>query len=171
MSSASIAVTLAGAADRPALMRVLAGMGAYYDEVLGHTRIVAAAEALASPANRAGLFCLIGRAEDEPAGLVALSGFFPARDFTWGPLLHDIFVMAAHRGTRTARALMRGAMRFAANGKYSRVEWGTAEENLRARAFYTKLGVAPTAQLSYRLEDEALAEAAQGRWPVPEEDT
>ena len=65
------------------------------------------------------------------------------------------------RGTRAARALMRGAMRFAVTGGYSRVEWGTAEENLRARAFYAKLGTAPAARLSYRLEDEALAEAAR----------
>ena len=171
MSSASIAVALAGIADRPALMRVLAEMGAYYDELLGHTRLVAAAEALTSPANRAGPFCLIARAGDEPAGLVALSGFFPARDFTWGLLLRDIFVMEAHRGTRAARALMRGTMRFAVTGGYSRVEWGTAEENLRARAFYARLGTAPAARLTYRLEDEALAEAAQGLWPAPEEET
>ena len=171
MSSASIAVTLAGPPDRPALMRVLAEMGAYYDELLGHTRLVATAEALTSPANRAGPFCLIARAGDEPAGLVSLSGFFPARDFTWGLLLKDIFVMEAQRGTRAARALMRGAMRFAAAGNYSRVEWGTGEENLRALAFYAKLGVAPAARLSYRLENEALAEAAQGLWPAPEEET
>lgn len=171
MSSASIAVTLAGPPDRPALMRVLAEMGAYYDELLGHTRLVAAAEALTSPANRAGPFCLIARAGDEPAGLVSLSGFFPAQDFTWGLLLKDVFVMEAHRGTRAARALMRGAMRFAVTGGYSRVDWATGEENLRARAFYAKLGVAPAARLSYRLENEVLAEAAQGRWPVPEEET
>jgi GNAT superfamily N-acetyltransferase len=171
MYSASIAVTLAGTADRPALMRVLAEMGAYYDELLGHTRLVAAAEALTSPANRAGPFCLIARAGDEPAGLVSLSGFFPAQDFTWGLLLKNIFVMEAHRGTRAARALMRGAMRFAVTGGYSRVDWATGEENLRARAFYAKLGTAPAARLSYRLEDEALAEAAQGRWPVPKEET
>ncbi|MCA3366007.1 MAG: GNAT family N-acetyltransferase [Roseomonas sp.] len=171
MSSASIAVTLAGPPDRPALMRVLAEMGAYHDELLGHTRLNAAAEALTAPVNRAGPFCLIARAGDEPAGLVSLAGFFPARDFTWGLMLRDIFVTEAHRGTRAARALMRGAMRFAATGGYSRVEWSVAEENLRARAFYAKLGAAPLPRLSYRFEDEALAEAAQGRWPVPEEET
>ena len=171
MTATSISVTLAGPPDRPALMRVLAEMGDFYDEVLGHTRLVAAAEALTSPANRAGPFCLIGRAGDEPAGLVSLSGFFPARDFTWGLLLRDIFVMEAHRGTRAARALMRAAMRFAAAGDYSRVEWGTGEENLRARAFYAKLGAAPLARLSYRFEDQVLADAAEGRWPVPEEAT
>jgi len=171
MSSASIAVTLAGPPDRPALMRVLAEMGAYYDELLGHTRLVAAAEALTSPANRAGPFCLIARAGDEPAGLVSLSGFFPAQDFTWGLLLKDVFVMEAHRGTRAARALMRGAMRFAVTGGYSRVDWGTSEENLRAHAFYGKLGAAPLARLSYRFQDQALNDAAEGRWPVPEEET
>ena len=171
MTTAGINVALAGVADRPALMRVLAEMGAYYDELLGHKRLIAAAEALTSPANRAGPFCLIARAGDEPAGMVVLAGFFPARDFTWGLLLRDVFVMEAHRGTRAARALMRGAMRFAASGNYSRVEWGTAEENLRARAFYAKLGITPEARLSYRLEDEALAEAAHGLWPVQEEET
>ena len=171
MSSASITVVLAGLPDRPALMRVLAEMSAYYDEFSGRKRLVAAAEALTAPANRAGPFCLIARAGDEPAGLVSLSGFFPARDFTWGLLLKDVFVMEAYRGTRAARALMRGAMRFAVTGGYSRVDWGTGEENLRARAFYAKLGTAPAARLSYRLENEVLAEAAQGLWPVPEEET
>jgi hypothetical protein len=56
-------------------------------------------------------------------------------------------------------------------GGYSRVDWGTGEENLRARAFYAKLGTAPEARLSYRLENEALAEAAQGLWPAHEEET
>jgi RimJ/RimL family protein N-acetyltransferase len=171
MTTAGINVALAGVADRPALMRVLAEMGAYYDELLGHKRLIAAAEALTSPANRAGPFCLIARAGDEPAGMVVLAGFFPARDFTWGLLLRDVFVMEAHRGTRAARALMHAAMRFAASGEYSRVEWGTAEENLRARAFYAKLGITPEARLSYRLDDEALAEAAHGLWPVQEEET
>jgi GNAT superfamily N-acetyltransferase len=171
MTTAGINVALAGVADRPALMRVLAEMGAYFDELLGHKRLIAAAEALTSPANRAGPFCLIARAGDEPAGMVVLAGFFPARDFTWGLLLRDIFVMEAHRGTRAARALMHAAMRFAASGEYSRVEWGTAEENLRARAFYAKLGITPESRLSYRLDDEALAEAAHGLWPVQEEET
>lgn len=171
MSSASITVTLAGLPERPALRRVLAEMGAYYDELLGHKRLVAATEALTSPANRAGPFCLMARAGGEPAGLVVLVGFFPARDFTWGLLLRDIFVVEAHRGTRAARALMHAAMRFAASGGYSRVEWVTAEENLRARAFFAKLGITPEARLSYRLEDEALAEAAHGLWPVQEEET
>jgi RimJ/RimL family protein N-acetyltransferase len=62
-------------------------------------------------------------------------------------------------------------MRFAVAGDYSRVEWGTGEENLRARAFYAKLGAAPLARLSYRFEDQVLADAAEGRWPVPEEET
>jgi hypothetical protein len=62
-------------------------------------------------------------------------------------------------------------MRFAVTGGYSRVDWATGEENLRARAFYAKLGVGPAARLSYRLENEVLAEAAQGLWPVPEEET
>ncbi|MCA3281184.1 MAG: GNAT family N-acetyltransferase [Roseomonas sp.] len=170
MTTASINVALAGVADRPALRRVLAEMGAYYDELLGHKRLIAATEALTSPANRAGPFCLMARAGDEPVGIVVLAGFFPARDFTWGLLLREIFVMEAHRGTRAARALMRAAMRFAASGDYSCVEWGTPEENLRARAFFAKLGATPLVRLSYRFEDQALADAAEGRWPVPEEE-
>jgi GNAT superfamily N-acetyltransferase len=169
MAGRGIAITEADPGDRPALAALLAEMGRFYAERTDAATLGAAAEALTSPAGRAGPFCLIARLNGAPAGLVSLSGFFPAFDFTWGLLLKDIFVAQAARGTGVARALMAEAMRFAAVQGFTRVDWTTDAANGRARAFYAALGVAPSGKIVYRLSGEALTAAALGRWPAKEE--
>ena len=164
----SITVEEATPADRMALITLLAEMGRFYAEHSDPPLLARAAEALTDPAGRAGPFCLLARRNDLPAGLVSLSGFFPAYDFTWGLLLKDVYVAEAHRGTGVASALMTGAMRFAVEGRYSRVDWTTDGTNGRAQAFYGKLGVAPAGKVFYRLSGGALAAAACGDWPVEE---
>jgi GNAT superfamily N-acetyltransferase len=164
-----ITIAEAGPRDRVALAALLAEMGRFYGERTDAATIGAAAEALSTPAGRAGPFCLLARLNGAPAGLVSLSGFFPAFDFTWGLLLKDLFVAEAARRTGTARALMTEAMRFAAVQGYTRVDWTTEPANGRARAFYASLGIAPAGRIFYRLEGERLAAAAQGRWPATEE--
>jgi len=162
-----IAVAEAGPADRPALAALLAEMGRFYAERTDAATLAAAAEALTTPAGRAGPFCLVGRVDGAPGGFVSLSGFFPAFDFTWGLLLKDIYVAEAARGTGVARALMTAAMRLAAGRGYSRVDWTTDATNAQARAFYAALGVAPAGKVFYRMDQQALAAAAEGRWPAP----
>ncbi|MBW6399656.1 GNAT family N-acetyltransferase [Roseomonas sp. HJA6] len=158
-------VAQADPADRAALAPLLAEMGRYYAEGLDDSLLARAAEALTTPAGRAGPFCLIARCNGMPAGFVSLSGFFPAFDFTWGLLLKDLFVAEAARGTGTARALMTAAMRFAGDGGYTRMDWTTDATNSRARRFYAGLGVAPADKVFYRMTDDALAAAAEDRWP------
>ncbi|MBR0680680.1 GNAT family N-acetyltransferase [Roseomonas eburnea] len=159
-----VTVTEATPADRTALVSLLAEMAGFYAEHRDVRTLAAAAEALTSPAGRAGPFCLIARAGDMPAGLASLSGFFPAFDFTWGLLLKDIYVAEAHRGSGAAHALMTAAMQFAATRGYTRVDWTTDGTNARARALYAKLGVAPSGKIFYRLTGSALAAAACGDW-------
>ena len=161
-------ITQATERDRTALISLLAEMGRHYAENTGITRLAEAAEALTTPGGPAGPFCLIARDGDLPAGLVSLSGFFPAFDFTWGLLLKDIYVAEAHRGTGIARELMTEAMRFATKGGYTRVDWTTDGTNGRAQRFYERLGVAPAGKVFYRLTGSALTAAACGEWP-PEE--
>jgi GNAT superfamily N-acetyltransferase len=155
--------------DRSALIALLAEMGRFYAEHTDTERLAQAAEALTTPAGRAGPFCLVARKHDLPAGFVSLSGFFPAYDFTWGLLLKDIYVAEMHRGTGVARQLMTEVMRFATGNRYTRVDWTTDGTNGRARAFYNRLGVAPAGKVFYRLTGSALTAAACGDWP-PEED-
>jgi len=159
-----VTVTEASLADRTALVSLLAEMSGYYSERGNVAALAAAAEALTTPSGRAGPFCLIARNGDMPAGLVSLSGFFPAFDLTWGLLLKDIYVAEAHRGTSAGRALMTAAMQFATARGYTRVDWTTDATNARARAFYAKLGVAPSGKIFYRLTGSALAAAACGDW-------
>jgi GNAT superfamily N-acetyltransferase len=165
MAGRSIAVTEADPGDRLALAALLAEMGRFYAERTDAATLGAAAEALTSPAGRAGPFCLIARLNGAPAGLVSLSGFFPAFDFTWGLLLKDLYVAEAARGGGAARALMTGAMRFAQRHGYTRIDWTTDATNARARRFYAGLGVVPAEKIFYRVTGEALARAAAGAWP------
>ena len=162
-----VRVAEASAEDRPALAALLAEMARFYAERTDTATLAAAAEDLTSPAGRAGPFCLLARDGDAPAGLVSLSGFFPAFDFTWGLLLKDIFVAEAARRSGVARALMTAAMRFAVQKGYTRVDWTTDQGNAVARAAYAALGIAPAGKIFYRLSETALAEAAEGRWPAP----
>lgn len=162
-----LAVAEATPADRPALVALLAEMAGFYAERRDATTLAGAAEALTMPAGRAGPFCLLARRGGDPAGLVSLSGFFPAFDFTWGLLLKDIFVAEAARGSGAARVLITAAMRFATDRGYSRVDWTTDGGNARARGFYAGLGVAPADKIFYRLSDTALAAASAGDWPTP----
>lgn len=160
-----IAIAEAGPADRVALVPLLAEMGRHYGERTDTATLGAAAEALTSPAGRAGPFCLLARRQGAAVGLASLSGVFPALDFTWGLFLKDLYVAEAARGAGIGRALMTEAMRFAALQGYSRVDWMTEAGNARARAFHAGLGVAPTDRIFYRLAKDDLAAAAQGRWP------
>jgi GNAT superfamily N-acetyltransferase len=158
-------VAQAGPADRAALLPLLAEMGGFYAERTDAATLTAAAEALTSPAGRAGPFCLLAREGDRAAGFVSLSGFFPAFDFTWGLLLKDLYVAEAARGGGAARALMTGAMGFAQRHGYTRIDWTTDAGNARARRFYAGLGVVPAGKIFYRVTGEALARAAAGAWP------
>lgn len=164
-----ITIAEATPADRTALMALLSEMGRFYAEHTDTPRLASAAEALTSPAGRAGPFCLLARNHDLPVGFASLSGFFPAYDFTWGLLLKDIYVAEMHRGTGVGRALMTEAMRFAGAGHYTRVDWTTDGTNGRAQAFYQRLGVAPAGKVFYRLAGSALTAAACGHWPEEED--
>ncbi|MBP0464765.1 GNAT family N-acetyltransferase [Roseomonas sp. PWR1] len=155
-------IAQAGPADRAALLPLLAEMGRFYAERTDAATLAAAAEALTTSAGRAGPFCLVAR---DGTGFVSLSGFFPAFDFTWGLLLKDLYVAEAARGTGVARALMTGAMRFARERGYTRIDWTTDATNARARRFYAGLGVVPAGKIFYRVTGEALARAAAGAWP------
>lgn len=163
---ARITVTEAGPADRVALVPLLAEMGRHGGERTDTATLGAAAEALTRPAGRAGPFCLLARRHGAAVGLASLSGVFPARDFTWGLSLKDLYVIEAARGAGIGRALMAEAMRFAALQGYTRVDWTTEAGNAPARTFYAGLGVAPAGRILYRLAEEELAAAAQGRWPA-----
>lgn len=163
-----IDVAEAGPADRTALIALLADMAEHYVERRDIATLAAAAEALTTPAGRAGPFCLIARRGDLAVGLASLSGFFPAYDLTWGLLLKDVYVGSTHRGGGVGRALMTAVTRFAVARDYTRVDWTTDGTNGRAQAFYARLGVVPSGKILYRLTGSALAAASCGEWPAEE---
>lgn len=156
------------ASDADALGALLAEMAAHYDEDARPATLAAATRALLAPAPPAGPFALVSEVEGGAlTGLAVLCGFFPARDFTWGLLLKDLYVAQRARGTAAARALMTACAAFTQRHGYSRLDWTTDRTNGRARGFYGALGVPLAPKVFYRLEAEALAAAAAGAWPAP----
>jgi GNAT superfamily N-acetyltransferase len=155
----------AGAADRPALVALLAEMARFYAETRDPLRLAEAAVALTTPSGKAGPFCLLARRHGAAAGFVSLCGFFPAFDFRWGLLLKDLFVAEAQRGTETARDLMTAAAGFAHRHGYQRMDWTTDAANARARGFYARMGMPATDKVLFRLDGARLDAAAEGNWP------
>jgi GNAT superfamily N-acetyltransferase len=153
-------------AEEPALRALLDELVPVSPENAPEQVAAVAATLVAPPAGRAGPFCLMAWDGDRATGFVSLSGFVPARGFTWGLLLNLLYVAEAARGSGAARALTTAAARFAVEGGYSRLEWNTNTDNARARAFYAKIGVPVAAKLMYRVEGDALAAAAGGAWPA-----
>lgn len=161
----AIEVTQAGATDRGDLMGLLAEMAANYTEAADTPLLARAAETLTDPQGEAGPFCLLAWEGGAALAFAALLRFYPARDLTWGLSLKDLFVSPRARGGVAAPALITATAGFALAGGYSRVDWTTDGTNARARAFYGRLGAPVADKLFYRLEGEALREAASGRWP------
>jgi GNAT superfamily N-acetyltransferase len=155
----------ASPADEPALRALLDELVPVSPENAPDQVASVAAALVAAPTGRAGPFCLLAWVGGRAVGFVSLSGFVPARGFTWGMLLNLLYVAEAARGSAAAHALTTAAAAFAEAGGYSRLEWNTNTDNARARAFYAKLGVPVAAKLMYRVEGDALAAAARGDWP------
>lgn len=99
---------------------------------------------------------LAGRAE----GVAVFQPLFPARSHTTGLLLKDLFVLPRARGKGIGRALMRALAGLALERGYTRMDWTTERDNLRARSFYRDLGAVEEEKSYYRLREAGLAALA-----------
>lgn len=162
----------AGAADIPALLRLIRGLAEY-------ERL--ADRAVATPAAlRAHMFgavprahALLAEAHGEAVGLALY--FFSFSTFTGRPSLYveDVFVQPGHRGRGIGRAFFRVLAARAVAADCARMDWSVLDWNTDAQAFYRGLGARPLDEWTgFRLDGEALASLARatGEAAAPDRD-
>ena len=106
-------------------------------------------------------WALLARDDGKPAGFAAYSFLWPAVGLTGSLYLKELYVSESAQRAGVGKHLMRGLFELAVRNRCSRVEWTTDQDNRDAQAFYEALGVpVATSKLFYRIEGEALREAA-----------
>ncbi len=103
---------------------------------------------------------LLAELDGRTEGMALFQPLFPANNLTTGLLLKELFVRPEGRGRGIGRALMRGLARLSVARGYSRLDWTTERDNLRARAFYESLGAVRADKSYYRLQGAGLAALA-----------
>lgn len=149
----------ASEADRPGLTALLAELAGEHGQA-GDAAM--AARVLTEPLGHAGPFLFVAEKDDALLGFAALLGHFPARDFTWGLTLTDLFVSAPYRARGAGRVLLAACCRFAREAGYTRIDNAVRQDEALPRHFYQALDIAPAPRHVYRIEGMTLERLADG---------
>jgi ribosomal protein S18 acetylase RimI-like enzyme len=158
--SGAVAVRLAGAADRSALVDLVAALTAEYE----HPGTTADIERGVDRhlLGQGGCRAAVAFLDDAPAGLATFSILFPG----FGPVGHGelrhLFVRRPFRGRGIGRALLAFLARHVRAEGATRIDWTAGAGNAGAIAFYDRLGIRKLGdKVHYRL-DGAAFEALAG---------
>jgi ribosomal protein S18 acetylase RimI-like enzyme len=158
--SGAVAVRLAGAADRPALVDLVATLVAEYRQPGTAADIERGVDRhlLGDGGCRAALALLDGA----PAGLATFAILFPGFGQVGHGELRHLFVRGACRGRGIGRALLAFLARHVRAEGGTRIDWTTGTANTRAIAFYDRLGVGKLGdKVHYRLDGAAFDALAE----------
>lgn len=145
-------IRLAASGDVPAIAGLLADVDRFYGDPVEVDAIARAEQVTRLLFRPVPVACVL-LAWDGPAavGLAAYSFLWPAVGATPSLYLKELYVVASRRGQGLGRLLMRRLRDIAEAEGCSRLEWTADQDNHAARAFYTRLGIEPTAtKLFYR---------------------
>lgn len=67
-------------------------------------------------------------------------------------ILNDLYIQPKHRKNGYAKELINNALKIAKEMGLSRLQWLTAEDNVKAQQLYNKLGIAKSSWLFYAKE-------------------
>jgi GNAT superfamily N-acetyltransferase len=150
----AVEVRLAGPADRPALVDLVAAL-------VGHYALPGTPAEIESGIDRhllgeGGCRAAIAFVDGAPAGLATFAVLFPG----FGPVGHGelrhLFVPDEARGRGVGRALLAFLARQVRAEGGTRIDWTTGAQNVGALAFYDRLGVGRLDwKVHYRLDGAA----------------
>jgi GNAT superfamily N-acetyltransferase len=161
VSTPSITVRRAIAADQAALARLLSDMQAHY----GSPDPPGGAAEVARLLTRDGEhlpFALLAERDGESLGLANLNPILFGGAFQWMLFLKDLYVTEAARSLGAGRALLAAAARIARDEGYCRIDWTTEGTNIGAQRLYDRLGVPRHDKRFYRLDGDHLRKLADG---------
>lgn len=161
MSTPSIAVRRANAADCAVLARLLSDMQAHY----GSPDPPGGAAKMARLLTREGEhlpFALLAERDGTVLGLATLTPVLFGGAYEWELFLKDLYVTAQARGLGVGRALLVAMARIAVEHHYCRIDWTTDGTNKGAQRLYDRLGVPRHDKVFYRLSGDNLKKLAAG---------
>lgn len=157
-SDVDIIARLHAASWRVAYRGILAD--AYLDDDLESERRGVWREKLAEPASGPGWIASVA---EEPAGFVFTR---PHDDRTWGMLVDNLHVLAAHQGLGIGRRLLHTAGRWAHDHlANSPVYLWVYADNIRARGFYARVGGQEVEAVHRDANDGGTHLEYRVRWP------
>jgi GNAT superfamily N-acetyltransferase len=161
MSTPSIAVRRATAADRAVLAHLLSDMQGHYrspDPPGG-------ASEMARLLTREGEhlpFALLAERNSTVLGVATLTPVLYGGAYQWELFLKDLYVTERARGLGIGRALLVAMARIAVEQDYCRIDWTTEATNEGAQRLYDRLGVPRHDKVFYRLSGDKLKKVAAG---------
>ena len=161
MTSPSIIVRRAAAADQATLARLLSDMQAHY----GSPDPPGGASEMARLLTRDGErlpFALLAERDGTALGLATLNPVLFGGAFQWELFLKDLYVTEQARGFGIGRALLVEMARVAVEQNYCRIDWTTDATNEGAQRLYDRLGVPRHGMVFYRLSGDDLKKFAAG---------
>jgi GNAT superfamily N-acetyltransferase len=161
VTSPSIIVRRAAAADQATLARLLSDMQAHY----GSPDPPGGASEMARLLTRDGErlpFALLAERDGTALGLATLNPVLFGGAFQWELFLKDLYVTEQARGFGIGRALLVEMARVAVEQNYCRIDWTTDATNEGAQRLYDRLGVPRHGMVFYRLSGDDLKKFAAG---------
>ncbi|HZA85571.1 MAG TPA: GNAT family N-acetyltransferase [Acidimicrobiales bacterium] len=161
MTTPSIIVRRAVAADQATLARLLSDMQAHY----GSPDPPGGASDMARLLTRDGErlpFALLAERDGTALGLATLNPVLFGGAFQWELFLKDLYVTEQARGFGIGRALLVEMARVAVEQNYCRIDWTTDATNEGAQRLYDRLGVPRHGMVFYRLSGDDLKKFAAG---------
>lgn len=161
MTTSSIIVRRAVAADQATLARLLSDMQAHY----GSPDPPGGASEVARLLTREGEhlpFALLAERDGAVLGFATLTPVLYGGAYQWLLFLKDLYVTEQARGLGIGRALLVAMARIAIEQNYCRIDWTTDATNEGAQRLYDRLGVPRHDKPFYRLSGDDLRKFAAG---------
>jgi len=140
----TVAVRLAGPADRDAVARLIEAMDRHYESPMpGAGEIGPAVETWLSGEGTDGRIALAfdgAPSADNAVGIAIFAVLHPGVALTGLLFLKDVFVAETARGLGAGEAIMRFLARYCVENGIGRIDLQTERDNEGARRFYGRLG-------------------------------
>jgi len=159
VSTPSLTVRRAVAADRAVLASLLSDMQAHY----GSPDPPGGAAEMARLLTREGErlpFALLAERDGGLLGFATLTPVLYGGAYQWELFLKDLYVTEQARGLGIGRALLVAMARIAVEQDYCRIDWTTDATNEGAQRLYDRLGVPRHGKVFYRLSGDNLKKFA-----------
>lgn len=138
--SQSHAIAPVGEGDLAELLPLLRGYCDFYDQSPSDDDLLAISRALIAAPESEGVQLLARDAQGRPSGFATVFWSYDTTEACRIGIMNDLFVAPEARGRGFADALIAACAELCRARRIPRLDWVTAQDNLRAQAVYDRVG-------------------------------